>query len=51
MFCIIFTACGEKKQKIMVWSSLRPVEQEILDSLLQDFGKDYPDYEFAQLFY
>jgi maltose-binding protein MalE len=35
----------------MVWSSLRPVEQEILDSLLQNFGKDFPDYKFAQLFY
>jgi maltose-binding protein MalE len=51
MICIIVTSCGEKKDKIMVWSSLRPVEQDILDSLLHDFGQDYPDYEFTQLFY
>jgi maltose-binding protein MalE len=48
---ILYSGCGEKKDKIMVWSSLRPVEQVILDSLLQDFGQDYPGYEFSQLFY
>ena len=46
-----FFACGEKTNKIMIWSSLRPVEQDILDSLLQDFGQDHPDYDFTQLFY
>jgi maltose-binding protein MalE len=51
MLVLFFSACGEKKEKIMIWSSLRPVEQEILDSLLQDFGKNYPDYKFTQLFY
>jgi maltose-binding protein MalE len=51
MLGIIINSCGEKKDKIMVWSSLRPVEQDILDSLLQNFGKGYPDYEFTQLFY
>jgi len=35
----------------MVWTSLKPVEQEVLDSLLQSFSAGYPQYEFRQLFY
>lgn len=35
----------------MVWSSLRPFEQVILDSLLQVFAVEHPEYQFSQLFY
>jgi maltose-binding protein MalE len=38
-------------QKFIVWSSLRPIERELLQSKLNQFGKNYSDYEFVQLFY
>jgi len=47
----VFAACGPSKEKIMVWSSLRPVERTLLDSLLQEFGRSHPAYDFRQLFY
>jgi len=47
----MFSGCAEKKEKIMVWTSMRPVEQDVLDSLLQQFSSKYPDYDFSQLFY
>jgi maltose-binding protein MalE len=34
-----------------LWSSLRPVERELLQKKLNEFGKDYPQYRFQELFY
>jgi maltose-binding protein MalE len=51
IYLILFSGCTEKKEKIMVWTSMRPVEQDVLDSLLQQFSFKYPDYDFSQLFY
>ena len=38
-------------KKIVVWSSLRPIERELLQEKLEGFAKRYPDYQFSQLFY
>ncbi|MCD6373912.1 MAG: extracellular solute-binding protein [Caldisericaceae bacterium] len=38
-------------EKIVVWSSMRPVERALLDTLLHEFSTSYPQYRFAQLFY
>lgn len=35
----------------MVWSSMRPVERALLDTLLQEFSTSFPQYSFGQLFY
>ncbi len=48
---IIIISCAKEKEKIVVWSSLRPVERALLDSLLHKFSTIYPQYEFRQLFY
>ena len=48
---ILTTGCAEKKEKIIVWSSMRPVERNLLDSLLNSFSTSYPQLEFSQLFY
>jgi len=48
---IITTGCVQKKEKIIVWSSMRPVERALLDSLLNEFSTGYPQFKFAQLFY
>lgn len=38
-------------KKIVVWSSLRPIEKELLQEKLNGFARKYPDYQFIQLFY
>ncbi len=48
---ILTTSCVEKNEKIIVWSSMRPVERNLLDSLLNSFSTSYPQFEFNQLFY
>ena len=47
----ITTGCAKKKEKIILWSSMRPAERELLDTLLNKFSTGYPQYEFGQLFY
>lgn len=37
--------------RIIVWSSLRPVERDVLQKKLDVFGRSHPDYQFIQLFY
>ncbi len=39
------------KKKMIVWTSLRPVEREYLQQELDEFGINFPDYHFSQLFY
>jgi arabinogalactan oligomer/maltooligosaccharide transport system permease protein len=51
LLALLLVSCTKEEKRIMVWSSLRPVEQTLLDSLLLEFGRDYPGYEFRQLFY
>lgn len=37
--------------RIIVWSSLRPVERDLLQKKLDVFGRSHPNYQFIQLFY
>lgn len=48
---IILMGCGDKSRRIVVWSSMRPVERAQLDTLLNTFSTSYPQWEFGQLFY
>lgn len=47
----LLSACAEKKERIIIWNSMRPVERALLDSLLDSFSPRYPEYDFQQLFY
>ncbi len=48
---LLTTGCFHGKEKIIVWTSMRPAERSVLDSLLHEFSTSYPQYRFAQLFY
>jgi len=49
---IVFFGCtGSSDNKIIIWTSLRPVERELLQNYLDKFQKRYPGYQFRQLFY
>lgn len=48
---LFIMGCGQKKDKIILWSSMRPVERVLVDSLLNKFSTSYPQYTFGQLFY
>jgi len=48
---LLIIGCAKKKKKIVIWSSMRPVERAQLDTLLNEFSTGYPHYEFNQLFY
>ncbi|GAB4380692.1 MAG: maltose ABC transporter substrate-binding protein [Calditrichia bacterium] len=43
--------CGGSSSKIIVWTSLRPVERQLLQQKLDQFSRRYPQFEFTQLFY
>ncbi len=42
---------GDSEKRILVWTSLRPVERELLQEKLDIFAKRHPEYRFKQLFY
>lgn len=45
-------SCGSDSEKrILVWSTLRPVERALLQKKLDEFAKLYPGYQFRQLYY
>jgi maltose-binding protein MalE len=49
---LFILSCGSSdKNKVIIWTSLRPVERDYLQQKLNEFGKEYPEYEFTQLFY
>ncbi len=48
---LLIIGCAKKKKKIVIWSSMRPVERAQLDTLLNEVSTGYPHYEFNQLFY
>ncbi len=49
---LVLIGCQSRgKSKIIIWTSLRPVERQFLQEKLQEFGRRYPDYQFRQLFY
>ncbi|MFZ0390522.1 MAG: extracellular solute-binding protein [Calditrichia bacterium] len=49
---VSFLNCGGSgRTKIIIWTSLRPVERDLLQEKLDHFSKSYPEYDFIQLFY
>jgi arabinogalactan oligomer/maltooligosaccharide transport system permease protein len=49
---LVFSGCaGSGDDKIIIWTSLRPVERDLLQTYLDKFEERYPGYKFAQLFY
>ncbi len=51
LIAILTIGCVRSPEKIVVWSSMRPLERALLDSLLHEFSTSYPQYRFVQLFY
>ncbi len=50
--CLVLPACSDSRDKrIMIWSSMRPIERALLQEKIDTFAERYPEYEFAQLFY
>jgi len=45
------TSSQRSKHRIILWTTLRPVEREVIQQKLNEFSKRYPDYEFQQLYY
>lgn len=48
---ILTIGCANNKDRIVIWTSLRPVERARLDTVLHKFSTSYPQFEFSQLFY
>lgn len=48
---LLTISCGDKKERVVIWTSLRPVERDLLDELIHKFSTSYPQYEYSQLFY
>ncbi len=51
LISLITIGCARKAKKIVIWSSMRPIERSLLDTLLSEFSTSYPQYRFVQLFY
>ncbi len=52
LLLISLTGCSQSyRQKVVIWTSLRPVERDFLQKKLDEFAERYPGYEFIQLFY
>ncbi len=56
IFALIWVglACGpfrSSSPQIIVWTTLRPVERELLQKQLDQFARRYPQYQFRQLYY
>ncbi|UCF65169.1 MAG: extracellular solute-binding protein [bacterium] len=47
----LLNCSSSEKNKVIIWTSLRPVERDFLQEKLDEFGKTFPGYEFTQLFY
>lgn len=48
---VLLFSCTRNEKRMTIWHSLRPIEREILREQLADFGEQYPDWEFTELFY
>ena len=51
LISLIIMSCDRNTKKIVIWSSMRPIERSLLDTLLSEFSTSYPQYRFVQLFY
>lgn len=48
---LVIGCTRDARPRISVWTSLRPVEQALLQQKLDEFGKRYPRYQFQQIYY
>lgn len=49
---LLLPGCGsDTSNRILVWTTLRPIERDFLQQKLDAFAERYPDYEFRQLYY
>ncbi len=49
---LVFLGCrASDDKKITIWTSLRPVERQLLQVYLDRFAEQYPSYIFRQIFY
>jgi maltose-binding protein MalE len=51
MILFSFSCRKSAQKKMIVWTSLRPVEREYLQKELNSFGANFPAFRFDQLFY
>ena len=52
MLFIAGALCGGRRENtVVVWHSLRPVERQVLRAALDEFAKNWPGWEFSELFY
>ncbi|MCB0292980.1 MAG: hypothetical protein KDH97_22185, partial [Calditrichaeota bacterium] len=48
---LLFGCASDTSKRIVIWSSLRPVERDFLQQKLEEFNQRYPEYQFQQLYY
>ncbi|MCR4439622.1 MAG: extracellular solute-binding protein [bacterium] len=48
---LVLPGCSRNERRIMVWTSLRPVERQVLAAQLAKFAERHPGWQFGQLFY
>jgi maltose-binding protein MalE len=41
----------DNSNRIVIWTTMRPVERELLQKKLDEFAQRYPNYQFQQLYY
>jgi maltose-binding protein MalE len=52
IIALLFWQCaGDTSQQFVIWSTLRPVERDMLQKKLDEFARRYPQYQFRQLYY
>ena len=52
LFSLLLWQCGsDSSNRIVIWTSLRPVERDALQEKLDEFSTHYPEYIFQQLYY
>lgn len=48
---LLLVGCSRNERRIMVWTSLRPLERQVLAAQLAKFAERYPGWQFGQLYY
>ncbi|MDZ7339332.1 MAG: extracellular solute-binding protein [candidate division KSB1 bacterium] len=51
VLAVLMVSCSRNERRIMVWTSLRPVERQVLAAQLARFAERHPGWQFGQLFY
>ncbi len=51
LLAVLGASCSRNERRIVVWTSLRPVERHVLAAQLARFAARHPCWQFSQLFY